>query len=437
MPQNQPRTPIVIVGLGLSGQACLEMLLRSGIPRTEIFTHDKKSPCDLPAEADVFGAKPATLVVSPGVPLRQQWIQNLIRAGTTVSSELELAFQHLTTEKVVGITGSVGKSTVTSVLAAGLKQAGVSHFVGGNLGYPLAHYVRDRLLDKIPAVEYVVLELSSYQLENFASLKCESSILTSLTANHMERYDSISEYYETKFTLITKTTGQKFFNASGLDLLNYRPRFTSLQSVWTDRNDPKLADVDFGKMKMVGRHNQDNVAMAWRWGQAHGMKPAYFEGLLNFPGLSHRLENLGETKGVLFLNDSKATTMASVLQAVDSIADLANTRKITYLLLGGRDKNLPWEQLAVLAKTSKLKFVFFGECADLAQSKSSLPGPRYPKLAEALNALLPQTERDDMVVLSPGGTSLDEFKSFEERGDYFRIRISQPSGDPHQHSARD
>lgn len=422
MPQNQPPPPIAIIGLGLSGQAALDLLLATGVPREHLFTHDRNAPCDAPAPEDVAARKPATLVVSPGVPLRAPWIRALLQSGAELTSELELAAAALTTEKVVGVTGAVGKSTVTSLLGAGLDAAGIAHFTGGNLGFPLARYALERRRGR-PAAEYVVLELSSYQLENFASLACESSILTSLTPNHLERYDSLEEYYETKLTLPVKTKGARFFNASGLDLANYRARFADARSRWVDRRDLPADAV--ARMRMVGTHNRDNLALAWRWGEAHAMPPAFFEGLLRFPGLAHRLENLGEHGGVLYLNDSKATTMASVLQAAESVAELAAARRSAHLLLGGRDKNLPWEQLAPLAARG-FEFHFFGECGGDARRRAGLAGDFAPTLAAALDALIPRLQTGDMVLLSPGGTSLDEFKSFEDRGDYFRKRISRP-----------
>lgn len=423
MPQNQPPLPIAIIGLGLSGQSALDLLLGRGIPRERIITHDQKSPCDARTPEEVIARNPATLVVSPGVPLRTPWIQQLLKQGVRLSSELELAAQCLTSEKVVGITGAVGKSTVTSLLGAGLDAAGISNFTGGNLGFPFARYALERVKDQRPPAEYVVLELSSYQLENFASFKPGSTILTSLTPNHLERYDSLEEYYETKLSVAAKTPGPRFFNNSGLDLTKYRDRFQDARDHWTDRHD--LAAENFQKMKMVGLHNRDNLALVWSWGQAHAMPPEFYQGLLNFPGLAHRLENLGERDGILFLNDSKATTMASVLQAADSVAELVAHRKSAHLLLGGRDKNLPWEQLNAL-KGRGFQFHFFGECGELARAKSALPGEVSPTLAAALDHILPSLKSGAMLLLSPGGTSLDEFKSFEDRGDFFRKRTSKP-----------
>lgn len=426
------KKPIAIVGMGVSGKACLDLLLADGVPRDQIITHDKKGPCDLPLETDLLQAAPRTLVVSPGISLKSPWLEELLASGAELTSELTLAARVLGRERLIGITGAVGKSTVTSLIGAGLQAAGISSFVGGNLGLPFASYAKDRILGIRPAAEFVVLELSSYQLENIDGLSFEAALITSLTPNHMERYRSLDHYYNTKFHLLEITTGFKIFNLSGFDLARFQNQFSDSFSVWTDRHDPVLNRISFKKMALVGDHNQDNLALAARLGQLLSLGEYYIEGLLRFQGLSHRLENLGETNGVLFLNDSKATTVASVLQAALSIRELAKTRAHCWILIGGRDKNLPWADLAVLAQNSTFSYLFFGECGEKARTLSGLQGDYFAKLEFALNALFSKVKPGDLVLLSPGGTSWDEFKSFEDRGDYFRTRVSQWKGDPNQ-----
>lgn len=431
--QIKLQKPIAILGMGVSGQACLDLLLTAGVSRSDILTHDQKAASDVPHTQDLLRLRPKNLIVSPGFALRQDWIQQLVTQGAVLSSELEVASQFLTSEKVIGITGSVGKSTVTSLIGAGLEAARIPCFVGGNLGHPLASYVVSLLRGERSKAEIVVLELSSYQLENFQSLRAEASIITSLTANHMERYDSLSDYYETKFDLVKKTRGPKIFNASGLDLASYRQRFSGPNDLWTDRNDPALASLPWTQMKMVGSHNRDNLALAARLGQMLKWPESYTQGLLQFRGLTHRLENLGQYHGVLFLNDSKATTVASVLQAVDSIQDLVKTCTRAWLLIGGKDKNLPWPELARLKTLSNFQFLFFGECGEKARTDSTLSGHYESRLSGALDFLFPKLRPGELVLLSPGGTSLDEFKSFEERGNFFKNQIEKWSSaqDPH------
>jgi UDP-N-acetylmuramoylalanine--D-glutamate ligase len=145
-----------------------------------------------------------------------------------------------------------------------------------------------------------------------------------------------------------------------------------------------------------------------------------------YQGLPHRMENLGTTKGILFINDSKATTMDSVLISVDAL--LKNRMKensTLHLLLGGQDKNLPWESLNCLQRFPNINIYFFGQCGSLAKSKSQLTGGVWPSLGSAFSEMLSSAKTGDTVLLSPGGTSLDEFSNFENRGDYFKNLVQK------------
>lgn len=421
--------PILVVGLGVSGKSILR-LLRQWYPNAaQIFTLDEKNPAaNFATPAQALATQPKTLIVSPGVPLATPWIQQKINEGIKITSELDLAFQALTTEKVVGVSGSVGKSTVTAILGAGLRNFDVHSFAGGNIGVPLADYVYRIEAQSLRPAEWIALELSSYQLENFASLSCDACVLTSLTPNHLERYGDLEDYYDSKLTLLEKTDGPCVLNSSGLDLPSHikkRLRTISRTLTWTDRNDPLLNQELFAKSQLLGSHNQDNLALCLRLGQLLEWPETFAKGALSFKGLPHRLENFGDHNGILFINDSKATTISSVLQAVESLTDVIQRRESCYLLIGGKDKNLPWSDLQTLRRFPKLKAHFFGEVGYKAQQASGLAGPLSPTLAVALRSLFPILKSGDLVLLSPGGTSLDEFSSFEHRGDFFREEIER------------
>lgn len=421
-------TPILVVGLGISGKSVLRLLKILGAQDQDVFSYDDKDPAAMirtPAEALRLGAK--TLIVSPGVPLQTPWIQQLCRQGVVCSSELELASHFLKAEKIIGVTGSVGKSTVVAILGKGLSGQG---FVGGNFGKPLADYVSDVLAEKRTRVSWIVLELSSYQLENFPSLQCQASIITSLTPNHLERYSSLEDYYRTKLSLVHKTSGPIILNHSGFDLISFvkKEAFdskTHSQIISTDHKDPLVKKWLSENRLLLGKHNLDNLAVCVRLAQLLNFEDTVVEGFFKFPGLPHRLENIGERKGVLFVNDSKATTIASVLQAVESMKDKISKAPTLHLLLGGKDKDLPWQDLKKTKSLANAKFYFFGESAEKAQKLSALPGPVFPKLSKALAEVLKNVKKSDLVLLSPGGTSLDEFKSFEHRGDVFKEEIEQ------------
>lgn len=397
----------------------------------EIFTFDKdgaKAQFTDPVEM-LAKVKPRTLVVSPGVPLAQEWIQKFEADGGTVTSELELACQCLEGEKILGITGSVGKSTTTALLGEGAKTLDPNAFVGGNFGTPLAEYAADVLEGKRPRAQWVVLELSSYQLERSRNLKLEGAAIISLLPNHLERYPNLEAYYSAKWDMVTRTPGPVVLNDNGGDLhgfadfrlpppLRARTRFVSA------RRGP-VGDAEFTAMKLLGDHNRDNLAVAVELATAVGWDRAKFlPAMLNFAGLSHRLERIGTWRDITFVNDSKATAMESVISAVTAVLNSHPKGKV-HLLLGGRDKKLPWERLSVLSAYAQVEPMFFGECAKLAKEKSNLNGPVYDSLKQLVPLLRQKAKAGDWVLLSPGGTSLDEFKNFEDRGAFFAKRMQE------------
>ncbi len=428
---NLPR-PIAIIGMGKSGEASLQLLVEVGIPRSDLFTFDEKkvdvdfsSPTKLMAEG-----KPRTLLVSPGVPLSSPWIQKFLREGGHLTSELEIAFSQLKQEKVLCVTGSVGKSTTVSLLEAGIIASSESVFAGGNLGTPLAEYALDILNKKRERAIWVVLELSSFQLENFSNLKSIASAITSFTSNHLERYKSKDEYFRTKWSLVEKTLGPVVLNSHSSELKTYASRYMGKKElIWSSSAETSIPPDLLTEASLPGSHNKDNIAIAAALLNAAGLKDGYLKGLLTYRGLPHRMENLGKSSGgIQFVNDSKATTMESVLIAATSLLESSNNGTL-WLLLGGRDKNLPWKELHSLQDKARLRFVFFGECRDEAQRQSKLSGQTFARLADAVHSLKSLAVAGDLILLSPGGTSLDEFKNFEDRGLQFKNYVKKTFGE--------
>jgi UDP-N-acetylmuramoylalanine--D-glutamate ligase len=415
------KRPIAVVGLGLSGVAALRLLRLNRVKKEDLITYDGAAPADFSDPVKMMEERaPRTLVVSPGVPLSTEWIRDAEDHGALVTSELALALHFITTEKLIGVTGSVGKSTTVSLLEAGLKIFSPDSFVGGNIGRPLADYVADLLERKRPLAPWVVLELSSYQLENCGNLHCLISALTYLTGNHLDRYDSVNQYYDTKWALVKRTEKSVVLNSHGGDLKKYaKGRKESPELLWTDQNDEELASLELDQAKLLGSHNQDNLALAAKIAREALWPEAAFQGMKNFPGLPHRMENLGLRQRIRFVNDSKATTMESVKTAALGLYEQMDRKTNLVLFLGGKDKGLPWGELAELKKIQKLKPIFFGECGAKAQAMSGLGGELYPSLKAAMGASHSFVKTGDTVLLSPGGTSLDEFKNFEERGKFF------------------
>lgn len=415
--KNLPK-PVAIIGLGKSGLAALEFLKTIGFTESDLVTYDAKDPSAQVSQHHALTAlKPKTIVVSPGVPLQSDWIQKLITEGAFLTSEIALAASVLTTEKVIGVTGSVGKSTVTSLLGEGAQTIDPYCFVGGNLGLPFCEYAT-RILRDGPKAEWVVLELSSYQLENFGPLKLDYSAITFLSANHLERYKNLEEYYKTKMKITEITKDVCVFNQNSSDAVEYSKK-SSCQVLLTDRqhfSDKQL----LSEVALIGAHNKDNFCVAAEIAKLCGWSYQSFKAMAQYRGLRHRLEFVAEVRGVKYVNDSKATAMDSVLVAVKGCLEKVAPNRKLYLLLGGKDKNLPWEKLNTLEQDNNISFVFFGLCGSLAQSKSKLSGPCYDSLGSAIEYCQSQATSGDTVLLSPGGTSLDQFKNFEERGDFFK-----------------
>ncbi len=409
--------PIAIVGMGLTGESILRLLLAAGISRDQIFTFDQKAPADFSQSDDLIQKKVRTICLSPGISLKTPWIQDLKTNGCQITSELEIAFSFLTNERVVAITGSVGKSTTTALLGVGARFEDKNSFAGGNLGFPLADYVTGLLAGK-PRAKFILLELSSYQLETFKNLKAEIGVITYLSPNHLERYASLEEYYNAKISMLAKCK-RVVANQNGGD---NRSKLTSSEIIWTEGQSDSFQKRLSRTPELIGLHNLDNLAVAFKVASLLGWDKKANEEMLSFRGLPHRMENLGWSSSsdgnkILFINDSKGTTMDSVIEAVRSIQD--QVVGDLHILLGGKDKNLPWEQLSQL-KSSKFIFHFFGQCASVVETKSGLTGNNYSTLKACLDSLPKLLKNNDVVLLSPGGTSLDEFKNFEDRGNFFK-----------------
>ncbi len=417
------KTPIAIVGLGISGESVLSFLLSLGFPRNQIITFDEKSLAAEVSDPKILFSqhKPATLVVSPGVSLQKPWIVAAAQQGVKITSEVNLACSVIKNEVLIGITGSVGKSTVTSLIGSVLSQADKNTFVGGNLGTAFCDYAREVHEKRRSPAPWVVLELSSYQLENCENLHLSVAAIASLTPNHLERYDSLEAYYDRKFHIIDICRGPVILNQDSQDLKVREPRihqaYPNKKIIWSSS---RKTSFDFSQTKLIGQHNRQNLAMAAEVLTQLNIPKEQIENLKEFSGLPHRTEFFGEWDQITFINDSKATSVESVLMAVEACLPLMKPQAKLHLLLGGRDKKLPWEQLTHLQENKNIYFYFFGESKDLIPRKSGLSGLVFESLETGFSSLMKSTKPGDIVLFSPGGTSLDQFKNFEDRGHYFK-----------------
>lgn len=415
------KTPIAVFGLGRSGLSALNLLKEFGYTTDQLLTYDENNKsAQFNKPEQILALYPQTLIVSPGFPLNNPVVKKLIIDGAHLTSEISLAASLLTHEKIIGVTGSVGKSTVVSLLEAGLKSFDSTAFVGGNIGTPLCDYIL-KSKKKGTTANWVVLELSSYQLENCAQLKLDYSIITYLSPNHLERYESLDHYYQTKLHITSITKELCLLSKTSKDCEKYAPQSKSKFKLVNADNfsHPELIPHVY----LLGLHNKDNFSLAAEMARICNWPVDSFTEMTNYRGLPHRLEFVAKLDGITYVNDSKATAMDSVLVAVKGCLENISSENKLFLLLGGKDKNHPWNELSILSSNNQITPLFFGACGLVAKEKANLVGHYFERLGSAINFCQKNAKTGDVILLSPGGTSLDEFKSFEERGDYFKSLV--------------
>jgi UDP-N-acetylmuramoylalanine--D-glutamate ligase len=382
-----------VYGLARSGIATVEALLASG---AKVTAWDAKEDARAmaPAGAEIANLDEAGLsqfdsfVVTPGLPLNRHPIVARARsAGVEIMGDIELfarARPELPPHKVVGITGTNGKSTTTALVHHILKTAGVPTKMGGNIGLPILAQ------DPLPEGGVYVLELSSYQIDITQSLDCDVAVLLNITPDHLDRYDSFEAYAASKMRLLEMSTGTVV-----------RGRDTGLdQSRW-----PTLK----------GPHNAQNAAAAIETCELLGVGLEEIEeGLRTYPGLPHRMERVREKSGVLFVNDSKATNPTATAPA------LAAFERVRWIL-GGQAKTDNLDECAPHFGHVRKAYTI-GEAGELFASLLSphMDVAECGTLERAVGEAARDAQAGDTVLLSPACASFDQFRDFEDRGDQFR-----------------
>ncbi len=434
---------VTVFGVGASGIAATRLLAREGatVTVTDEREADAQSP-DLPDGVETRFGDPASallgadlIVLSPGVPRRHPLVLAAEKAGVPVIGEVELAFRHLSCP-VIGITGTNGKSTVTAMVGHVLSGWKPHVFTGGNLGEPLSQAAMSDTWDM------AVVELSSFQLEGITSLRPQVAAVLNTSPDHMDRYDTVSDYYQAKFHIFSyMTDGYALVNATdaSADMItaHYLPenviptRFNLPDTEGPDSDGVRLTDgvitvTTGGKthpictaeaLSIHGLQNVENAQAAAAICLLAGCPlKVIAERLPTFAGLPHRMEPVGQVNGVTWINDSKATNPGAVVKAVEGQA------QPVILLLGGRDKGGDLFTMREPIFLHTRKVILFGEAAD--KFRIVLQG--YPDLVitdtleEAVTAATGGAEPGDLVLLSPACASFDEFANFEARGDAFR-----------------
>ena len=411
-----------VYGLARSGLATVEALLASGARVTAWDAKDEaraKTPSDTEVanldEIDL--AQFDSLVVTPGLPLNRHPIAQRAReAGVEIIGDIELfarARPELPPHKVVGITGTNGKSTTTALVHHILKTAGVPTTMGGNIGLPILDQ------DPLPEGGVYVLELSSYQIDLTQSLDCDVAVLLNITPDHLDRYESFESYAASKARLFEmQSKGHLAFVGWEAVMAGLVPDpQTGGRSGYFGINPPER-NAQNNWPTLQGPHNAQNAAAAWDVATWLDLDPNDIErGLRTYPGLAHRMERVREKDGVLFVNDSKATNPTATAPA------LAAFECIRWIC-GGQAKTDNLDECAPYFGHVASAYTI-GDAADLFERLLSphIPVKNCGKLDAAVREAAADAEAGDTVLLSPACASFDQFKDFEDRGDQFRALV--------------
>ena len=459
--ENWSGKKVIVIGAARQGTALSRYLASKG---AQVILTDMHSLDELPANLPDLeklgiqlrlGGHPLELLegadlvcVSGGVPLTIPFIQAALQRGIPLSNDSQI-FLEACPAQVIGITGSSGKTTTTALVGLmaqkyfEMKQNGHRAWVGGNIGNPLIEQV-----DQIDEDDLVVLELSSFQLELMTRSPQIAAILN-ITPNHLDRHGSMQAYIAAKSRIL------RFQHAGDVAILNRDdPGSWSLaehlksdlisfgfqnpdskqngtyiykDAIWLQLGRESLKMLPLEWIQLPGRHNIANVLAACAIAAAASLAlPAIQTAIEEFTGIPHRLEFIRNINGADWYNDSIATAPERTMAAIEAFEGPL------VLLLGGRDKNLPWDDLAQLIHRRVRAVVLFGEAAGLIEralravkkEETLQVISRCNTLEEAVQAAAKLAQPGDTVLLSPGCTSFDAFKDFEERGEYFRKLVN-------------
>ncbi|HXS25095.1 MAG TPA: UDP-N-acetylmuramoyl-L-alanine--D-glutamate ligase [Gemmatimonadales bacterium] len=436
---------VAVVGLGKSGVAATRLLRTERIP---VYASDVGKGEQLQSQAAELRAegvavdlgrhdleriqRAAAVVVSPGVPPDATPLSAAAAAGVPVVAEVDLGFSRLGHARCIGITGTNGKTTTTSLVAHVMATAGVKTESAGNIGRPLSDVARE---GREP--DWIALELSSFQLHDSPHLDPAIGLLTNLAPNHLDRYHGLAEYYGDKALLFRHARDASVWITNADDeavqTMVSRVRGRHLRfsirdrsDAWYDRTGRRLMLGDAAilardELPLLGDHNVANALAASLAAREAGADPTRLAaGLRSFKAIPHRVEPIREVDGVLWINDSKSTNVTSTEVAVTAL------ERPFVLLLGGRHKGAPYSPLIPLLKGRCRAVVAYGEAEPIvaADLEGALPVERAGSdFSVVLAAARRRARPGDAVLLSPACSSYDMFNNYEERGDRFRAAV--------------
>jgi UDP-N-acetylmuramoylalanine--D-glutamate ligase len=442
----------VVVGLGRTGASCLRYLAKRGIPVSA--TDTRRTP---PGLAELGGLAESLdlrlggfdlslldgasqVLMSPGVSLEEPIARAARDRGIEVLGDVEL-FARNVRAPVIGITGTNGKSTVTSLVARMAAAAGRSVLAGGNLGEPALD-----LLEQ-PTPDLYVLELSSFQLETTYSLQLQAAVVLNVTADHLDRYGSVAAYALAKSRIFAKAA-TVVLNADDPRVAAMRGAVAGGGPMHTVTFSIERTDADFSllrtgtqtllarhgeglldvsRMKITGLHNAANALAALALGDAVGLPmPKMLDALETFPGLSHRSEWIAEVAGVRYIDDSKGTNVGATIAAV------AGMPGPLVMIAGGEGKGQDFTPLAQAFRGKVRHVVLIGKDAPAVAAALAgvCPTETVASMQEAVILATRVARAGDAVLLSPACASFDMFRDYGHRGDVFAAGVRELTRGP-------
>lgn len=441
----------LVVGMGISGRFVCEMLLRQG---AQVIATDLRPREQFNGALDSLEASGCTfrlgahleedflnadqIIVSPGVPLDLAPLLKARARGIEILGELEWASRR-TTAPIVAVTGTNGKTTTTSLVGEMFRAWGKRVFVGGNIGAPLSQWLASG-----EEADFLILEVSSFQLDTADTFRPDVGILLNITEDHLDRYEGFAGYADSKLSLFTRQGADQTAVINGDDPL-CRARSSEVPGrllLWSRKDAgahafldgsairvriPWMApfDLSLERSALKGAHNEENVLAAVLASAVAGVTPSAMQTAIDgYRVLPHRVEWVGAWKGMDFYDDSKATNVGAVVKALESFD------RPVLLLMGGRDKLGSYEPLEEqLGKKGKGVFVFGEAAPRLKEELEKRVSVRsFENLEEAFQAALERGEEGDVVLLSPACSSFDQYVSYARRGDHFKSLFQRLKG---------
>ena len=439
---------VLVLGLGETGLSALHWLERQGAILSAADSRETPPSADgvirrMPQvlvhtgafKVDVF-LQAELIVISPGVALSEPAVQAAIQAGITVIGDVELFAQYrLQSAKVIAITGSNGKTTVTTLVGEMCKAAGLRTIVAGNIGLP----VLEALMMEAPDV--YVLELSSFQLETTHSLVVDAATMLNLSEDHMDRYASLQDYAVAKAHIFYQAKLQVLNRDDAWSMLMARPKLAQVTfgfdekeyglkqvqgETWLVDGEKELINVN--DLKIAGLHNAANALAAVALCRGIGVDYApIIQTLYNFKGLPHRVEWVASIDDVDYYDDSKGTNVGATCAALTGLYKNALPQKIV-LIAGGDGKGQDFTPLAPAVQANSRAVVLFGRDAGLIEAvllPTNIPLYQAADLPEAVTIAKKLAQTGDAVLLSPACASFDMFKNYVQRAEVFVAAVKR------------